>query len=147
MGVGTLRELECLAMNEACISAQVRTEDGKPPTLTATTHEQIVELGTAADFGYCQSNRKARNQPCPRLATYLPAVRLSFACVHSCRSISDAAGAVKHAMVLLQQMLRRFGVSSLACALRGIEMPTYASRLLPHCLITLHRTARSAATR
>ena len=37
-------------------------EDGKPPTLTATAHEQIVELGTAADFGYCQASCKARLQ-------------------------------------------------------------------------------------
>ena len=41
-------------------SAQVRAEDGKPPSLTATAHEQVVDLGTAADFDYCQANRKAR---------------------------------------------------------------------------------------
>ena len=46
------------------MSAQVRAEDGKPPSLTATAHEQVLELGTAADFGYCQSNCKARRH-CP----------------------------------------------------------------------------------
>jgi hypothetical protein len=46
------------ALSEQSELSQVRVEDGKPPTLTATTHEQVIELGTAADFGYCQANRK-----------------------------------------------------------------------------------------
>ena len=33
-------------------------ENQKDLSLSATAAEQLVELGTAADFGFCQSNRK-----------------------------------------------------------------------------------------
>lgn len=37
--------------------------DQKDVSLTATTADQLVELGTAADFGFCQSNRKVMPAP------------------------------------------------------------------------------------
>ena len=43
--------------------AQVRMENQKDLSLTATAAEQLVELGTAADFGFCQSNRKVTHAP------------------------------------------------------------------------------------
>ena len=35
-------------------------ENQKDLSLSATAAEQLVELGTAADFGFCQSNRKVK---------------------------------------------------------------------------------------
>ena len=42
---------------------QVRISDQNELSLAATKAEQLVELGTAADFGFCQSHRKVQPHP------------------------------------------------------------------------------------